>query len=206
MSSSPLVLYIGRSLIQTLACLARFPDAIHLASQIRYNLSYIRGALDRSTLDFTLLLSELYTATGRYAEAMQLHEQVLLRLSEGDADGTADGNAHGEVSLATAQKHAELLKYAFKRHGKFDKSTQHYADMFSALDAQFGAHKGWAAARPKVEAWTPGVKEGEALGCWRPPVKFEWGVEGEESVGERKWREELVRRRASGNLWARGSA
>lgn len=206
MSSSPLVLYIGRSLIQTLACLARFPDAIHLASQIRYNLSYIRGALDRSTLDFTLLLSELYTATGRFAEAMQLHEQVLLRLSEGDADGTADGNAHGEVSLATAQKHVELLKYAFKRHGKFDKSTQHYADMFSALDAQFGAHKGWAAARPKVEAWTPGVKEGEALGCWRPPVKFEWGVEGEESVGERKWREELVRRRASGNLWARGPA
>lgn len=60
-SSSPLVLYLGRSLVQTLACLNRFSEAIHLCYQIRYNLEYIRGVLDRSTLKFTILLSELYT-------------------------------------------------------------------------------------------------------------------------------------------------
>jgi hypothetical protein len=46
------------------------------------------------------------------------------------------------------------------------------------------------------------VKDGETFGCWRQPSKFEWRFEEEEeSVGERKWREELVKRRASGNLW-----
>jgi hypothetical protein len=37
--------------------------------------------------------------------------------------------------------------------------------------------------------------------CWRISDKFEWRVKEEEDLGERKWREELGRRRASGKLW-----
>lgn len=193
-SSSPLVLYIGKSLIQTLACLDKFSDAIHLCYHIRYNLEYIRGALDRSTLEFTWLLSELYTAQNRHLDAMTLNEEIICRLGEGQT-------APGLDALAIAHKHTELLKFAYKRHGKFDKSTQHYYDMFSALDEQFGDDKAWKEKRPVLEKWSPGVKEGEMYGCWTAPSKFEWRFEEEESVGERKWREELVKRRASGNLW-----
>ncbi|KAF1939431.1 hypothetical protein EJ02DRAFT_408534 [Clathrospora elynae] len=197
-SSSPLVLYIGRSLIQTLACLNKFSDAIHLCYHIRYNLEYIRGALDKSTLEFTLLLSELYTAQHRHREAFELSEDILFRLGEGQT-------APGLDPLRIANMHTELLKFAYKRHGKFDKSTQHYYDMFVALDEQFGDEKLWKEKRPQIEKWTPGVKEGETHGCWKAPVKFEWRFEEEESVGERKWREELVKRRASGNLWMKAN-
>ncbi|CAO2655726.1 Nn.00g045290.m01.CDS01 [Neocucurbitaria sp. VM-36] len=199
MSSSPLVLYIGRSLIQTLACLNKFSDAIHLCYHIRYNLEYIRGALDRSTLAFTLLLSELYTAQHRHRDALDLSENILCRLGEGQS-------APGLDPFRIATTHTELLKFAYKRHGKFDKSPQHYYDIFAALDEQFSEEKAWAEKRPQLEKWAPGVKETETFGCWKAPGKFEWLVEGEEeSAGERVWREELVKRRASGNLWTRGN-
>jgi hypothetical protein len=73
--------------------------------------------------------------------------------------------------------------------------------MFAALDEQLADEKAWKDRKPQLEKWTPGVKEGETFGCWRQPNKFEWRFEEEESAGERKWREELVKRRASGNLW-----
>lgn len=197
-SSSPLVLYIGRSLIQTLACLNKFSDATHLCYHIRYNLEYIRGPLDRSTLEFTWLLSELYTAQNRHLDAMNLHDDIICRLGEGHT-------APGLDAPAIAHKHTELLKFAFKRNGKFDKDSQHYYDMFAALDEQFADEKAWKDKRPQVEKWTPGVKDGESFGCWKAPAKFEFNFEEEESAGESKWREELVKRRASGNLWAKAN-
>jgi tetratricopeptide (TPR) repeat protein len=197
MSSSPLVLYIGRSLVQTLACLNKFSDAIHLCYHIRYNLAYIRGALDKSTLDFTILLSELYTEQKRYGDAMELHEDILCRLAEGQT-------APGLEPLKAVHTHTELLKLAFKRAGKFDKEPQHYYDVFVALDQRFGDEKAWVEKRPQPEKWTPGTKEGEIFGCWKKPAKFEWEFEGEESVGETRWREELVKRRVSGKSWFGG--
>jgi hypothetical protein len=198
LSSSPLVLHIGRSLVQTLACLGKTTDAIHLCFQIRYNLEFIRGALDKSTLEFTILLSELYTTQNRYRDALALHEDVLCRLGEGQS-------APGLNAIDVAHKHTELLKFAFKRHGKFDKDIQQYEELFRALDHEFGANKAWTEKRPLLDKWTPGVGKEEAFGCWKRPERFEWVVEGEESTGERKWREELVKRRVSGNLWAKGS-
>lgn len=199
MSSSPLVLYLGRSLIQTLACLNKFSDAVHLCYHIRYNLAYIRGALDKSTLDFTILLSELYTEQKRYRDAMELHEDILCRLGEGQT-------APGLEPLKAAHTHTELLKLAYKRNGKFDKSSQHYYDVFASLDQRFGDEKAWAEKRPQVEKWTPGVKDGEVFGCWKKPSRFEWEFEGEESVGETRWREELVKRRVSGKYWFGGKS
>jgi hypothetical protein len=54
-----------------------------------------------------------------------------------------------------------------------------------------------------LETWTPGVKDGEMRGCWIAPARFEWcaGEKEEESVGETKWREQLVKRRVNGSLW-----
>jgi tetratricopeptide (TPR) repeat protein len=197
MSSSPLVLYIGRSLVQTLASLNKFSDAIHLCYHIRYNLAYIRGALDKSTLDFTILLSELYTEQKRYKDAMELHSDILCRLGEGQT-------APGLEPLKEAHTHTELLKLAYQRAGKFDKSPQHYYDVFAALDQRFGDDKVWVEKRPQLEKWTPVVKEGETFGCWKRPTKFEWEFEGGESAEETKWREELVKRRVSGKFWFGG--
>ncbi|KAJ4330171.1 hypothetical protein N0V87_010239 [Didymella glomerata] len=199
LSSSPLVLHIGHSLVQTLAALGKYSDAIHLCYHIRYNLEFIRGALDRSTLEFTVLLSELYTAQKRYRDAFELHEDVICRLGEGQT-------APGLNAVNVANKHTELMKFAFKRHGKFDKDVHQYEELFGALDAEFGNEKAWKDKRPQPEKWTPGVGKEEVFGCWKRPEKFEWQIEEDESAGERKWREELVKRRVSGNLWAKGPA
>ena len=181
-------------MIQTLACLNKFSDAVHLCYHIRYNLAYIRGALDKSTLDFTALLSELYTEQKRYRDAMELSEEVLCRLGEGQS-------APGLDPIRVAAMHTELLKMAYKRQGKFDKSPQHYYNVFSALDQRFDGVSTWRDNRPHLEKWTPGVKEGETQGCWKKPAKFEWEFEGEETQVERGWREELVKRRVSGRFW-----
>ncbi|KAF2737069.1 hypothetical protein EJ04DRAFT_135561, partial [Polyplosphaeria fusca] len=174
LSSSPLVLFLGRSLTHTLAALNRFSDAIHLCSHIRYNLAYIRGALDASTLAFTNLLSELYTAQHRHRDAMDLHEDILARLGEGQS-------APGLDAPALAAQQSKLLELAYRRHGRFDKNSQHYYDLFSALDHRFEGEHGWEKERPKLEGWTPGVKEGETRGCWRVPARLEGGWEEEES-------------------------
>lgn len=166
---------------------------------IRYNLEFIRGALDRSTLEFTVLLSELYTAQKRYRDAFELHEDIVCRLGEGQS-------APGLNAVDVANKHIELMKFAFKRHGKFDKDVQQYEELFRALDAELGNEKAWKDKRPQPEKWTPGVGKEEMFGCWKRPEKFEWQIEEDESAGERKWREELVKRRVSGNLWAKGPA
>ncbi|KAH7135593.1 hypothetical protein B0J11DRAFT_596731 [Dendryphion nanum] len=200
-SSSPLVLYLGQALIHTLASLSKLPQATHLCHDIRYNLSYTHGALSTATLPFTILLSELYTAQHRYRDAMEVHEDILSRLGEGES-------APGLDALATTLQHTDLLKHAYKRQGKFEKSPQHYYDVFGSLDRRFGDEKAWKEKRPVLEKWTPGgLKEGDGFGCWKRPVRFEWGVIGEETVVERGWREELVRRRVSGNFWSKmGSA
>lgn len=146
-----------------------------------------------------MLLSELYTAQKRYRDAFELHEDVICRLSEGQT-------APGLNAVNVANKHTELMKFAFKRHGKFDKDVHQYEELFGALDAEFGNEKAWKDKRPQPEKWTPGVGKEEVFGCWKRPEKFEWQIEEDESAGERKWREELVKRRVSGNLWAKGPA
>ncbi|KAF2746711.1 hypothetical protein M011DRAFT_477936 [Sporormia fimetaria CBS 119925] len=195
-SSSPLVLYIGRSLIQTLAALNKFSDAIHLCYHIRYNIAYIRGALDKSTLEFTELLSALYTYQKRYQDAMELHEDTLYRLSEGQS-------APGLDPLRIATTHSELLKLAYKRSGETD--APNYSDLFTALDQRFSRleqAQGWK-ERPSLDKWTKeGLKEGEvSIGVWKRPERFEWAFEEEETSDQRGFREELVKRRVSGRIW-----
>ncbi|KAF2203817.1 hypothetical protein GQ43DRAFT_497645 [Delitschia confertaspora ATCC 74209] len=192
---SSLVLWLGRCLIQTLACLNKFNSAIHLCHDILYNLAHVRGQLDKSTLEFTVLLSELYVETKRYKDAMSLHSEVLTVLGE----SYQSNNLSPQERLHIAGPHTELLKKAYQRNGKLDKSPQHYHDIFATLDQRFGGEKGWAERRPQLEKWTPGIKEGDREGTWKRPGKFEWRIEsGEDGEAGLKGWEELVRKR-SGN-------
>ncbi|KAF2279901.1 uncharacterized protein EI97DRAFT_105100 [Westerdykella ornata] len=198
LASSPLVLYIGRSLIQTLACLNKFSDAIHLCYHIRYNLAYIRGTLDKSTLEFTVLLSELYTQQKRYQDAIELHEDILYRLSDGQS-------APGLDAISIATTHTELLKMAYRRQGG-DQAPQQYAELFATLDRRFADKQMWKEKRPQLDKWAgQPVKEGETFGSWKRPAKFEWRFEEEETVAEKGWREELSKRRVSGKIWGSSS-
>jgi hypothetical protein len=158
-------------------------------------LAYIRGSLNKSTVEFTFLLSELYTQQNRYHEAAELHEDILYRLGEGQS-------APGLEPARVAATQIELLKMAYMREGA-EKPPSSYYDLFTALDKRFQGNQAWRETRPQLEKGTPGAKEGETFGCWKKPAKFEWEFEDEETQAERGWREELVTRRVSGTFWGK---
>ncbi|KAF9700757.1 hypothetical protein EKO04_001678 [Ascochyta lentis] len=148
LSLSPLVLDIGRSIVQILAALGKYSDAIHLCYHIGYNLEFIRGALDCRTLEFTILLSSLYAVQQRY-------------------HGAFDFDCTKTFSPISARTNPH------QRHGKFDKDVQQYEGLFCALDVQFGNDKKWKKNRPQLNKWMPGVPEEELFGCWKRPERFE---------------------------------
>lgn len=137
-----------------------------------------------------MLLSELYTAQKRYRDAFELHEDIISRLSEGQS-------APGLNAIEVATKHTELMKFAFKRHGKFDKEVQQYEDLFRALDKQFGNDKAWKDKRPQLDKWAPGLPRKRCLAAGGGPRSLSgrltrMRVLGSARGGRSLSREELV--------------
>jgi hypothetical protein len=202
--SSTIVVWIGRRLIETRFCRKeKHDDAIHLCKDIRYNLTRVWGGLDRTTLEFTALLSELYTATNQHRKAMALHEDVLSQIAYGDDEGLSSCD-----SAAAAVKHAELLKRTYQREGKWDKGLPIYQDLFTQLDRKFVKEKAWTEKAPKgIEKWQ--AKGVDQMGMWSRPSGFEFLVEEKKTEAPKK--HQYVLRRASSNFairqsYANGSA
>jgi hypothetical protein len=63
--------------------------ALHLAEDICYNLRRVWGPLDKTALEMSSLLAEMYTAAGQYAKAMAVHEEVSTQLSDQPSTGLA---------------------------------------------------------------------------------------------------------------------
>lgn len=196
--SSTIVVWIGRRLIETRFCRKeKHNDAIHLCKDIRYNLTRVWGGLDRTTLEFTALLSELYTATNQHRKAMALHEDVLSQIAYGDDEGLSSCD-----SAAAAVKHAELLKRTYQREGKWDKGLPIYQDLFTQLDRKFAKEKTWTEKAPKgIEKWQ--AKGADQMGMWSRPSGFEFLVEEKKTETPKK--HQYVLRRASSNFAVRQS-
>ncbi|RYP57926.1 hypothetical protein DL769_009196 [Monosporascus sp. CRB-8-3] len=135
-----------------------------------HNLRHVRGPLDKSTLEFTILLSELYTKTRRYTNAMNVHSKTLVVLAEGDAGSYLSVAERLKIAVT----HTELLKRAYQRNGESHRSPQYYYPIFDALDAQFSGEKRWAEHRLALEKWTPGFDdEKELVYSWERLESFE---------------------------------
>lgn len=196
--SSTIVVWIGRRLIETRFCRKeKHDDAIHLCKDIRYNLTRVWGGLDRTTLEFTALLSELYTATNQHRKAMALHEDILSQIAYGDDEGLSSCD-----SAAAAVKHAELLRRTYQREGKWDKGLPIYQDVFTQLDRKFVKEKAWTEKAPKgIEKWQ--AKGADQMGMWSRPSGFEFLVEEKKTEAPKK--HQYVLRRASSNYAVRQS-
>ncbi|KAF2812543.1 uncharacterized protein BDZ99DRAFT_413339 [Mytilinidion resinicola] len=192
--STNLVIWIGRRLVETRFCRNHNAEAIHLCKDIRYNLARVWGSLDPTTLQFTLLLSELYTATNQYKKAMALHDDVLGQIAYGDNEGLSVPD-----SASTAVRHAELLKRSFQREGKWDKGVSSYQDTFAQLDQKFRKEKTWVDTAPKaIDKWQPKVTD--QMGMWTRPTGFEFKVEDVKLEKPVRKQQYLLRRTSSN--WA----
>jgi hypothetical protein len=75
------IVTIGRKLIECRFSMGDRHAALHLAEDICYNLRRVWGPLDKTTLEMSSLLAEMYTAVGQHAKAMAVHEEVSKPIS-----------------------------------------------------------------------------------------------------------------------------
>ena len=169
---------------------------------IRYNLKRVWGLLDASTLEFTGLLSELYTFTGEYSKALALNEEVLSELAYGNPRSNGLHN-HNVVPVEVAANHIELLRHAYHRLGDKDKAKGLAAaeETFVDLEGQYRDNELWAKRKPQAIKNAP-AKGAKQLGMWNPPESFGFLVDGPKVEKKRQ----SILRTASSNWSLNGSA
>ncbi|KAL4895741.1 hypothetical protein BDV59DRAFT_199726 [Aspergillus ambiguus] len=170
--SSDTIVAIGRRLVEAqFSCgkQEKTEHAIRLCSDIHYNLRRVWGTFDRSALELTTLLSELYTATGHYGRAMAVHEELLRQVvSESGKESSSLSLAEGAT---IACRHVELLKRSAQRLGGWDKEEHLYKQLLTALNERFEGEQAWRSVPlEQLDEWVQ--SEADELGLWRAPASY----------------------------------
>jgi hypothetical protein len=175
------VFSIGKLLIETRFTRGLHDEAIQLCIDIRYNLKRVYTELDAITLEFSKLLSELYTAKGQYAMAAAVQEEILVSLLEEVRTSQGESIATGEA-IKLAATHIELLRRALHRpNGK--PNEQAFRSLFEDLKLCFGKEPLWIEQTIKPFSVASG-KGSEQLGTWHQPTN--WGFFGQRAVKKRE--------------------
>jgi len=168
--SNATIISIGRRLVEVRFAHGHKEKAIHLAQDICYNLRQVWGPLDKTTVELNNLLSSLFTAAGRHAEAMAVHEALLREEVSDDNEAPVDA-ASAEI-VATQ---LDLLKRTFQRNGKFDKDASIYTGLWEELSAAFGKQKAFSGLQAPA-SWN--AKEApDATGTFVTPTVWEITIE-----------------------------
>ncbi|KAF4538184.1 Nacht domain protein [Lasiodiplodia theobromae] len=188
--STQLVLAIGLRLTETRAAQGRVDDAIHLAEDIRYNLHRVYGPLDVATLQFTMLLSSLYTTRGRHSEAVQLHEHALTRLANGvgakeDGEDGVSGSADESAKAALAQlEGAQRCIAAAGGWNGAGVDAGRFRELFGELSQKYGGQRAWGERKmAPVEKWSMKVDAKTGAG-WKAPETFSLTAVGYDGAKE----------------------
>jgi len=191
------VVSIGRRLVETRFSRGHFDSAIHLCKDIRYNLTRVWGPLDAVTLEFTFLLSSLYTARQQYRNAMALHEDVLGHLAYSDQVEIEQCEHPAQV----ATHELEQLRRSFQRLGSWDKDISNYKHLFGDVSKRFGKEKAWTEKQPaSIDKWSAkGNGSDLQYGVWTKPQSFGFVVTDPKSEVKKK---SSVLRRTSNNFAA----
>jgi hypothetical protein len=165
---------LGRRLVECRFSMGLRDSAIALAEDMVYNLRRVWGPLDKTTLELSCLLAEMYTAVGQHGKTMGVHEDILGQITSDEIDLDA---VPAEEEAEIAARHVDLLKHAYARNNGWpaEKDAVVYSDLFSAVEGQVGKEKAWTTASSQgsvqpVEKWVTmqkGFKE-DGVGMWRP--------------------------------------
>lgn len=176
------IVTLGRRLIECRFTMGLRDEAIHLAEDMAYNLRRVWGPLDKTTLEITDLLAEMYTATNQETKAMNVHEEILNWIVSDERD---EDSVPADEEASIAARHMDLLKHAFARNNGFpaEKDQSTYVELFKALDGQVGKEALWQNATKQggvqsVDKWVPmskGFKE-DGVGMWQ-------GVDSKDGLG-----------------------
>lgn len=136
------IIWFGRRYVEVRFARGYKDAAIQLCEDIIYNLTTLWGPLDPTTVEMSVVLSGLYTATERYQEAMTVHEEILRLLLARD-----DDSDHAQAAFL-AKKHFEQLKQVSQRAGGWFGAFPRYAQLGEQLMQEFGEDSAWEDVQP----------------------------------------------------------
>lgn len=148
--SATTVIALGRRLVEVLFINNKRDAAISLAESIAYNLRRTWGLLDAATVDTNNLLSALCVADARYAEALDVHEEILRALLDLNVSGRDNTNTHAddgaselmdfdeENAAALALQQLELVRRVYARNAGWPESEDvNMAQLTADVIAEF---------------------------------------------------------------------
>jgi hypothetical protein len=146
--------------------------AINLCEAISYNLRRVYGPLDPKSLAMSELLSQVYTDSKHYQDAMRVHEDILRLVVEGDDD---DDKTTDTVDARTARKHVNLLKQAYLHNQGWDKNPKVYKDLIDQLLSmpEYQHQSAEFKSVERVDNWNLKEKP-DSSGCFVPPLNWEF--------------------------------
>jgi hypothetical protein len=164
---------LGRRLVECRFSMGLRDAGISLAEDMVYNLRRVWGPLDKTTLELSCLLAEMYTAVGQHGKAMGVHEEILSQITSDEIDLDA---VPADEEAEIAARHVDLLKHAYARNNGWptEKDATTYSELFKAVEEQVGKEKAWTTASSQgsvqpVEKWVTmnkGFKE-DGIGMWK---------------------------------------
>ncbi|KAK4696787.1 hypothetical protein P7C71_g1188, partial [Lecanoromycetidae sp. Uapishka_2] len=164
--SSSTIIWIGRRLVEVRFSHGHQDSAIALLQDIIYNMRRVWGALDKTTLEMSTLLSEFYAASGKHRDAIAVHEGCLHDLINEDLDEPLPKDA-GKIATA----HTELLKRGYQRNGGWEKDQSSYTELYQQLSVSFKSDEHWKTVQ-SIDKWQP--KGADALGMYKEPSRWEF--------------------------------
>lgn len=221
--SATTVIAVGRRLVEVLFIRGKRDAAISLAESMAYNLRRTWGLLDAATVDINNLLSSLCVADQRYADALDVHEEILralldLNLSnqDDDVDDTASElmDFDEENAAALALHQLELVRRVYARNAGWPESEDldmaqlttdvvaEFAPMAPDAYAPFGDGDSakWSKTAPSAN---------DTIGTFIPPSVWEFSLAEEVKPGQPAMRKrpshmlrslQLSRQRSYGDL------
>ncbi|KAL4917335.1 hypothetical protein BDW62DRAFT_211211 [Aspergillus aurantiobrunneus] len=132
---SSVTLSLGRLYIMARYLIGETTSAARLAEDIVYNCRRIHGARHSSTLQMSVLLSQLYTSIANryYKRSAALHERILRALSDptfADLDGSLDG----DMSTGGSALDGDFANDSFFANGvAIDDEVRHHFKLLLAV-------------------------------------------------------------------------
>lgn len=221
--SATTVIALGRRLIEVLFIRSKRDAAISLAESIAYNLRRTWGMLDAATVDMNNLLSALCVADQRYADALDVHEEILRALLDLNMSGQGDNDGFmasevldfdEENAAALALQQLELVRRVYARNAGWPESEDvdmaqlttdvvaEFAPMAPEAYAPFGDGDSskWSRTAPPPS---------DAMGTFVAPQVWEFSLSEETKPGQPALRKrpshmlrslQLSRQRSYGDL------
>ncbi|KUI73490.1 hypothetical protein VM1G_08814 [Cytospora mali] len=130
--SATTVIAVGRRLVEVLFVRGKRDQAIALAESMAYNLRRTWGLLDAATVDMNNLLSAVCVSDQRYADALDVHEEILRALLDQNKDDDEDfDDAASEVmdlddenAAALALQQLELVRRVYARNSGWPETDE----------------------------------------------------------------------------------